>query len=115
MAVKEKTKNKKKASVKTGDNVVIIAGKDAGTRGRVIAVFPENNRVLVEGVNFVKKHARRTREDRKGGIHELEASVDLSNAMLVCPKCKQPTRVGHITLADGSKVRSCKKCGEIVE
>jgi large subunit ribosomal protein L24 len=115
VAVKQKAKNKKRASIKTGDTVAIIAGKDAGTRGRVIAVFPENNRVLVEGVNFVKKHARRTREDRKGGIHELEASVDLSNAMLVCPKCKQPTRIGHITLADGSKVRSCKKCGEIVE
>jgi len=115
VAVKQKIKNKRKANIKTGDTVLIITGKDAGERGRVIAVFPETNRVLVEGVNFVKKHARRTREDRKGGIHELEASVDLSNAMLVCPKCKQPTRVGHISLADGSKVRSCKKCGEIIE
>jgi large subunit ribosomal protein L24 len=115
VAVKQKTKKKTKTNIKTGDTVLIITGKDAGTRGRVIAVLPENNRVLVEGVNFVKKHARRTREDRTGGIHELEASVDLSNAMLVCPKCKQPTRVGYITLADGSKVRSCKKCGEVVE
>jgi large subunit ribosomal protein L24 len=115
MAVRQKNKNKKKAGIKTGDTVIVVTGKDAGTRGRVIAVLPEKNRVLVEGVNFVKKHARRTREDRQGGIHELEASIDLSNAMLVCPKCKQPTRVGQITLADDSKVRSCKKCGEVVE
>jgi large subunit ribosomal protein L24 len=115
MAKKQNNKNRKKARIKTGDTVIVVTGKDAGTRGRVIAVIPDKNRVLVEGVNFVKKHARRTREDRQGGIHELEASIDLSNAMLVCPKCKQPTRVGQIVLADGSKVRSCKMCGEVVE
>lgn len=115
MAVNRKVKRKSGTNIKTGDTILVVTGKDIGTKGRVITVFPEKNRVLVEGVNFVKKHARRTREDRQGGIHEIEASIAISNAMLVCPKCKQPTRVAHVMLADGSKVRSCKKCGEVIE
>ncbi len=101
--------------LKKGDTVRVIAGKDVGKSGKVLRVIPEKNRLIVEGVNFVKKHARRTREDRAGGIHQLEATVHASNVMLVCPKCRQTTRLGAKRLADGTKVRSCAKCGEIVD
>ncbi len=101
--------------LKRGDTVKVVAGKDLGKTGKVLGVIPAKNRLIVEGVNFVKKHSRRTREDRAGGIHELEAAVHVSNVMLVCPKCHQPTRLGSKALADGTKVRRCVKCGEVVD
>jgi large subunit ribosomal protein L24 len=101
--------------LRKGDTVKVIAGKDLGKTGKVLRVIPEKNRLVVEGVNFVKKHARRTREDRAGGIHEVESTIHASNVMLVCPKCRKTTRVGAKILADGSKVRVCRKCGEVVE
>jgi len=104
-----------RSRLRRGDTVKVIAGKDLGKTGKVLRLIPEKGRLIVEGVNFVKKHARRTREDRAGGIHEIEASIHVSNVMLVCPKCRQTTRIGHKTLADGSKVRLCRKCGEVIE
>lgn len=101
--------------LKKGDTVRVIAGKDLGKTGKVLRVIPARGRLIVEGVNFVKKHARRTRQDRAGGIHEVEASVHVSNVILMCPKCHQPTRIGNTTLADGTKVRVCRKCGEVIE
>ncbi len=101
--------------LKKGDTVKVIAGKDVGKTGKVLRVIPARGRLIVEGVNFVKRHARRTREDRAGGIHEVEASVHVSNVILMCPKCHQPTRIGNTALADGTKVRVCRKCGEVIE
>lgn len=101
--------------LRKGDNVKVIAGKDFGKTGKILRVIPQRGRLIVEGVNFVKKHARRTREDRAGGIHEIEASIHVSNLMLICPKCRQTTRVGNTRLADGTKVRTCRKCGEVLE
>lgn len=110
-------KNRKRTPIRLrkGDTVKVIAGKDLGKTGKVLRVMPDKGRLIVEGVNFVKKHARRTREDRAGGIHEIEASVHVSNVILICPKCRQPTRIGNKMLADGTKVRVCRKCGEVVE
>ncbi len=116
MAVpKEKDRKSARIRLRKGDTVKVIAGKDLGKTGKVLRVIREKGRLIVEGVNFVKKHAKRTREDRAGGIHQLEASVHVSNVILICPKCRQPTRIGNTTLADGTKVRVCRKCGEVVE
>jgi len=101
--------------LRKGDTVRVITGKDAGKTGKVLRVIPEKNRLIVEGVNFVKRHARRTREDRAGGIHEIEAAIHASNVMLVCPKCRQTTRLGTKRLTDGTKARTCGKCEEIVD
>jgi len=101
--------------LKKGDTVQVIAGKDLGKVGKVLRVIPEKGRLIVEGVAFKKKHARRTREDRAGGIHELEATIHVSNVMLVCPKCRQRTRLGAKWLADGTKVRLCRSCGEVID
>lgn len=110
-----KPKEKYRIRLRKGDLVKVIAGKDLGSTGKIIRIVPDKNAVIVEGVNFVKKHAKRTREDRQGGIHEIEAPINVSNLMLICPKCKRTTRIGHIILASGKKVRSCRVCGEVVD
>ncbi len=102
------------AKIKRDDLVLVIAGKDKGRRGKVLRVFPRRGRVMVEKVNVVKRHQRPT-QTIQGGIIEKEAPIHLSNVMLICPKCGEPTRVGFKFLQDGRKVRSCKKCGEIID
>ncbi len=104
-----------KFKIRKGDFVQVIKGKDKGKKGRVIKVFPKEARVLVEGVNFVKKHVRPRKIDQQGGIIQMEKPISISNVMLFCLKCSKPTRVGIKFLDDGSKVRYCKKCGEIIE
>ncbi len=101
-----------KLNVRKGDKVVVIAGKDAGKHGKVIEVDPRRNRVIVEGVNVVKRHSRPTRKLPQGGIQEKEAPISRSNVMLICGRCHKPTRVAKRVLDDGSKIRICKKCGE---
>ncbi len=101
-----------KMNVREGDKVVVITGKDAGKKGKVIEADPRANKVFVEGVNVVKRHSRPTRKLPQGGIQEKEASIDRSNLMVVCKRCNKPTRVGSKLLDDGSKVRICKKCEE---
>jgi len=101
--------------IKKGDFVLVIKGKDRGKKGRVIKVFPDTSKVLVEGINFVKKHIRPRRVDQQGGIIQIEKPISISNVMLFCLKCEKRTRVGFKFLQDGSKVRYCKKCGEIIE
>lgn len=96
------------------DNVVVIAGKDKGKKGKVLRVYPKPTRVLVEGVNVVKKHMRPTRDNPKGGIMSVERPVSLSNVMLVCPRCSKSTRIAVKYLTDGTKKRICKKCQEII-
>ena len=104
-----------KLHVKKSDMVQVLAGKDKGKTGKVTRVFPEKGRVIVEGVNQVKRHQRPTRVNPEGGIVEKEAAVQASNVMLVCPACNKPARTGFRLLDDGSKVRFCKKCNEIVD
>ena len=97
--------------VRKNDNVIVVAGKDRGKRGRVLKVLPAGNRVVVEGVNFIKRHTRpNPRANVKGGIVEREASLHASNVQIVCPECGAPTRVGHELLGDGRTVRICRKC-----
>ena len=101
--------------IRKNDNVMVIAGKDRGKKGRVLQVFSEANRLLVEAVNYRKVHRRRTQDNPKGGIIQMEGTIAASNVLLVCPRCGQPTRIGHTFLADVTKQRSCKKCREILE
>lgn len=103
--------------VKKGDTVEVITGEDRGIRGEVLRIYPKDNRVVVSGVNVVKKHQRPIRAGRgevQPGIIEFEGPIHLSNVMPVCPGCNEPTRVGF-TKEDGVKVRVCKKCGQVME
>jgi len=103
--------------IKEGDTVEVLSGNDRGMRGTVQRVLPEKNRVVVAGVNVVKKHQRPMRAGRgqiQPGIIEFEAPIHISNVMLVCPRCDQPTRVGF-AVQDGHKVRVCKKCSEAID
>lgn len=105
----------KKLHVKKDDTVAIIAGKDKGKTGKILRVFPEKGRVIVENLNVVKRHTRPTRTNAEGGIVEKEAPLDASNVQLVCKACNAPARTGIRVLEDGSKARFCKKCNEIVD
>ncbi|MDI3298966.1 MAG: 50S ribosomal protein L24 [Bacillota bacterium] len=106
---------KAKVHLRKGDTVQVISGKDAGRRGKVLRVIPASRRVVVEGVNIAKKHRKPTPKVMQGGIIEQENPIDASNAMVVCPSCDRPTRVGHRILEDGRKVRVCKRCGEVID
>ena len=102
--------------IKKNDNVLVIAGRDRGKRGRVLRVVPSKNRLIVEGVNFIKRHTRANpQRNIKGGIVEREATLALSNVQLVCPECGAPTRVGRKRLDDGRRVRVCVKCKGVVD
>jgi len=102
--------------VKKGDRVKVIAGGDRGRIGRVLRVFPKEQRAIVEGVRIVKKHQRPDRaRGLPGGIVPIEAPIHVSNLMVVCPECDRPTRVGHRFLEDGTKVRVCKRCAGILD
>ena len=102
-------------NVKKGDTVVVLAGKDKGKRGKVMSANPTKGRVIVEGVNMATVHVSAQKSGGKdSGIIKREASIDVSNVMRVCPKCNEPTRIGHKILEDGSKVSVCKKCGETI-
>jgi large subunit ribosomal protein L24 len=102
--------------IRKDDQVQVMAGKDAGKTGRVVKLFEDRDRVLVEGVNYVKKHQRIQSQRggaQEGGIIETEAPVHLSNVLPVCPSCGKATRVGYVYESEGdrrSKVRACKKC-----
>jgi large subunit ribosomal protein L24 len=97
--------------IKKNDQVVMLSGRDKGKRGRVISVDPEKARALVDNVNFVKRHTKANpQKNIKGGILEREAAVPLSQLMLVCKECQQPTRLAFKKLEDGRKTRVCKKC-----
>ena len=100
-----------KLHVKTGDNVMIISGKDKGKTGKVLEVSPKEGKVIVEGLNIVTKHMKPRRMGETGGIVKAESPIYACKVQLVCPKCKKPTRVGHKIAEDGKKERLCKKCG----
>ena len=102
--------------VKKEDKVMVLAGKDRGKTGRVLRVIPAKQRVLVEGIQFVKRHTRpNPSKNIKGGVVERESSIHVSNLKVVCSECGEPTRVGHAVLEDGKKVRVCKKCKGMLE
>ncbi|MDD2585978.1 MAG: 50S ribosomal protein L24 [Syntrophomonadaceae bacterium] len=101
--------------IKKGDLVLIMAGKDAGKKGKVLRVIPDAHRVVVEGVNKVSKHQRPNRSFPQGGILKIENPLNASNVMLLCGKCNKPTRVGKKILDNQEKVRVCKKCGEVLD
>ena len=100
--------------VKKGDKVMVISGKDKGKTGVVLAAFPKKSRVLVEGINIVKKHYKPSQLNPQGGINDQEAAIHVSNVMPIDPKTGEPTRVGSKTV-DGKKVRVAKKSGEILD
>jgi len=102
-------------NIRKNDTVQVMAGKDRGKRGKVRFAYPKKNRVIVEGINFIKKHSRARAQVRQAGIIDQEAPIDISNVMLLCGKCNRPTRVGFTFLEDGRKVRVCRKCREVID
>jgi large subunit ribosomal protein L24 len=104
-----------KLHVKKDDMIKVIAGKEKGKTGKVLRVFPAKGRVVVEGLNLIKRHTRPTQVQPEGGIVEKEAALSISNVMLLCTSCGEASRTGIRTLDDSSRVRYCKKCNEIVD
>jgi len=102
-------------SVKRNDRVIVLTGKDNGKRGKVLFVDKGKNRLIVEGLNIVKKTRRPDQQNPKGGIIDIEASIHISNVMVVCPKCNRGVKVKKKKLEDGKRVRICGKCGEILD
>lgn len=101
--------------IKKNDTVLVITGKDRGKKGKVRRALPKDDRVVVEGLNMIKRHSRARRAARQAGIVELEAPMHVSNVMLVCDKCKKPAKVGFKSLEDGRKVRICRACDEPID
>ena len=102
-------------NIKKGDKVKVLAGKDKGKESTVLRALPQKQRVVVEKVNVVKKALRPTQQNPQGGISSVEAPLHVSNVMLVCPECKQPTRVSKRVNDEGKKVRVCKKCSKDID
>lgn len=105
----------KSLSIRKGDRVRVIAGKDKGKESRVLKVNPEKQRVVVEKVNMLKKAQRPTQRNPQGGLLEIEGTVHVSNLMLLCPSCSEPTRVARRRAEDGSRIRVCKKCNNDID
>ena len=101
--------------IKKDDKVMVIAGREKGKIGKVVKVFSKEQRVIVEKINMVKHHARPSPTTGKGGIMEKEASIHISNVMVMCDKCMRPVRIGRKILDDGRKIRYCKKCNEVID
>ncbi len=107
--------HKKQAKIKKNDKVIVITGKEKGKIGQVLKVDSDKGRIVIEKVNIVKRHSKPSMKTGQGGIVEKEASIDISNAKIICNKCAEPTRIGTKTLQDGSKVRFCRKCNESMD
>ena len=101
--------------IRKNDEVLVILGRDRGRKGKVLRSMPQENRLIVEGANMIKRHMRPTGTMRQAGIIEKEAPIHVSDVMLICKKCNQPARVGFSVLDDGSRVRICKKCHEVID
>ena len=123
MAIKEKDKKPlhlAKMNIKKGDTVLITTGKDKGKRGTVSRALPQVNKIIVEGINIAKKHIKAQGQTRQGGVIEKAMPLQVSNAMLICTECGEPTRVGHERRPVGADqkvrvVRICKKCHKVIE
>ena len=101
--------------IKKNDLVMVTNGKEKGKSGRVLKVIPEKKRVIIEKINFIKKHSRPQGQQKRGGILEKEAPLHISNVLLLCEKCNKPVRIGYRVLEGGKKARFCRKCGEIFD
>jgi large subunit ribosomal protein L24 len=101
--------------IRRDDTVLVISGKERGKQGQVREVYPEKNRVVVQGLNMVKRHQRQQSEQIQAGIIEKEAPLDLSNVKLICRACQKPARVGFRVRSDGAKVRVCRLCGQDID
>jgi large subunit ribosomal protein L24 len=101
--------------IKKDDNVLVVAGKDKGKKGKVRFAYPRKNQVIIEGVNFIKKHSTARGAVRQAGIIDLEAPVHISNVMLLCDKCNKPSRIGYKKMDDGRRVRFCRSCNEVID
>jgi len=101
--------------IRKNDTVLVIAGKDKGKKGKVRFAYPKDERVLVDGINLIKRHTRAKGTVRQAGIIEREDPIRVSNLMLLCNKCNHPTRIGFRLLKDGRKVRVCRSCGEVID
>ena len=104
-----------KIHVKKGDTVLVLTGKDKGKSGKIIEAQPKKSRVIIEGINKVKRHAKPTQKNPQGGILTKEAPLHSSNVMVVCPECGKATRIKKVALASGKTVRSCKKCNGMID
>ena len=104
-----------KVHVKKNDMVIVTKGKEKGKSGKVLRVYPEKGKAIVEKLNFIKRHAKPSQQMRQGGIIEKEAPLTVSNLMILCPKCNKPVRTGKRRLEDGKNVRVCRKCGDILD
>ncbi|MCP4715575.1 MAG: 50S ribosomal protein L24 [Deltaproteobacteria bacterium] len=102
-------------NLKKGDNVMVIAGREKGKTGKVLSVHAEKQTVVVEKVNFIKRHSKPTQKAPQGGIIEREGPMHFSNVNMLCDKCNAPVRIKKKNLDDGKKVRTCSKCGEIFD
>jgi large subunit ribosomal protein L24 len=100
--------------IKKNDTVLVTTGREKGKKGRVLSVNPSEEELLIERINVIKRHMKPSKKQTQGGIIEKEAPLHISNVMLLCPKCGKPTRIAHAVLADGNKVRSCKRCKEVI-
>jgi large subunit ribosomal protein L24 len=101
--------------IKKDDQVMVVTGKEKGKTGRVQRLLPVRGTVIIEKLNMVKRHERPSARHRHGGIIEKEAPLNVSNVMIICPKCNKPVRTGRKFLEDGKKVRHCNKCGEVID
>jgi large subunit ribosomal protein L24 len=102
--------------IRKNDNVLVMTGRDRGKRGRVLRVIPTKGRLIVEGVNFIKRHTKpNPQKNVKGGIVQREAPLSASNVQIVCPECGAPTRIGSRRLDDGTRIRFCRKCKGVVD
>ena len=105
---------KNKLHVRTGDTVVVLSGKDNGKKGKILATSPKEGKVIVEGINVVSKHVKPRKSGQQGGIVKTESALYSCKVQLVCPYCDKPTRIAHKFEEDGTKKRSCKKCGQLI-
>ena len=104
-----------KIHIKKDDTVLLLSGKDAGKKGKIVKAIPDSGRVFVSGLNMVTKHQKGKGQQKPSSLIQREGSIDASNVMLVCPKCNKPSRVAHKVSENGSKSRICKKCGAVID
>ena len=100
--------------IKKNDIVYVLAGRDKGKTGKVFKMMPSKDKALVEGINYVKKHMRKTKADQQGGIVQMESAIHISNIALFCKSCNKPSRTGISILSDGTRSRFCKRCKEVI-
>jgi len=100
---------------KKGDQVIVISGDDQGKKGKIVSIFPKKMQVIIEGINFVKRHSKPTQKVPQGGIIKKEGAIHISNIKLICNKCNKPTKIKRDNTKEGKRVRMCKECGEIID